>query len=297
MKLPNFLCIGAAKCGTTTIFDILKQHNEVYTPSFKEPHFFDIESVYRNGLDWYQKTYFSKVSDEKIIADFTPSYLYEKNAPKRIFNSLGSGVKFIVLLRNPVDRAYSHYLHTKRDEYENLSFQQALLEESRRLEKAKESDDYLTELRLSYVKQGLYGRMLSNYFNYFQRENFLIIHFEEEFINKREETIKRILEFLSLDTTQKLNIHLRSNQASEARFKFIKRFMRRKGWWRETLKALIPSLKVRQIIKNRLQRLNIRSFTPKEIPVKHQKQIFEEYFEDDVIELEDLLNRKMNWDN
>ena len=160
MSLPNFMCIGAAKSGTTSLYDILRQHSDVFIPSFKEPHFFDIPSVYNNGVSWYKKTYFSSVKKEKCIGDFTPTYLFEGDAPQRIFNDLGRDVKFIVILRNPVDRAYSHYLHSKRDCYDLLPFKDTLVKEKERLEMAMNVDDYLSKLRFSYIKQGLYAEML-----------------------------------------------------------------------------------------------------------------------------------------
>jgi len=99
MSLPNFMCIGAAKSGTTSLYDILKQHSDVFIPSFKEPHFFDISTVYEHGVSWYEKTYFSGVKKEKCIGDFTPTYLFDKYAPERILALLGEGVKFIIILR------------------------------------------------------------------------------------------------------------------------------------------------------------------------------------------------------
>ena len=89
MSLPNFMCIGAAKSGTTTLYDILKQHPEIFIPAFKEPHFFDIPENYNNGIELYERNYFRK-ADNRIIADFTPSYFFEKEAPKRIFKDIGS---------------------------------------------------------------------------------------------------------------------------------------------------------------------------------------------------------------
>ena len=97
MSLPNFMCIGAAKCGTTSLYDILKQHTDVFIPSFKEPHFFDISTVYENGISWYEKTYFRGVKEEKCIGDFTPTYLFDKNAPQRISSNLGNNLKFIII--------------------------------------------------------------------------------------------------------------------------------------------------------------------------------------------------------
>jgi hypothetical protein len=284
------MCIGAAKSGTTSLYDILMQHSDIFLPSFKEPHFFDIPSVYQNGIEWYKKTYFQSVKNEKCIGDFTPTYLFEERAPERILNDLGVNMKFIIILRNPVDRAYSHYLHSNRDEHENLSFKEALsLEKSRVNEK-----DYLSYLRLSYSGQGMYCQMLTRYFKFFPKDNFLIINFEEEFVSQRESTINKIFNFLELDY-EVLDINLSSNKASKAKSTWLKKVMKKTGWWRVLIKRMIPSLKIRQIIKNRIQRANITTFTPSKLSSLEKKELFNLFFKDDVGKLELLLNKRMNW--
>ena len=200
MSLPNFMCIGASKSGTTSLYDILKQHSDIFLPSFKEPHFFDIPLVYEHGISWYVKTYFSGVKKEKCIGDFTPTYLFDKYAPERILSSLGKNVKFIIILRNPVDRAYSHYLHSKRDLHEHLSFEDALKK------KVDEKNNYLTYLRTSYVEQGKYADMLQRYFALFSKDNFLILHFEEDFVAAREQTMVKVFKFLILPNIFQLAI-------------------------------------------------------------------------------------------
>ena len=294
MSLPNFMCIGAAKSGTTTLYDILRQHPDVFIPAFKEPHFFDIPANYKNGIAWYERTYFKSVKNEKCIADFTPSYFFEANTAKRIYNDLGEDVKFIVILRNPVDRAYSHYLHSLRDEREELIFSDAIEIEKQRLSNYKKNNDVLNYLRHSYISQSMYGSMLQFYLKDFPIENFLIIHFEKEFIAQRKQTIKKVLNFLDLDDEVELKIDLKSNPASKARSKTIKRMMQKTGWWRTILKIILPS-QIRQIMKNRIQRANISSFTPEPIQEEERKRIFLNYFSDDIKMLEKLLNKKMNW--
>ena len=294
MSLPNFMCLGAAKSGTTTLYDILRQHPDVYIPSFKEPHFFDIPENYKNGINWYGKNYF-KNANQKIVADFTPSYFFDKEAPKRIFESLGGKVKFVVILRNPVDRAYSHYLHSKRDDHEDLEFKEALMNESSRLKKYEENGDYLSYLRQSYVSQGLYFDMLERYLEYFSLDNFLIIHFEDEFIKHREETMIKILNFLEIENFD-LKIDIKSNPASQEKSKTLKRIMKKRGWWRILLKKMIPSLKIRQIIKNRIQRANISAFTPEKLSIIQRKMMYDNYFKEDIIAIEEVIDRKMYWD-
>ena len=288
MSLPNFMCIGAAKSGTTSLYDILKQHSDVFIPSFKEPHFFDISTVYEHGISWYDKTYFSGVKKEKCIGDFTPTYLFDKYAPERIFSSLGKNVKFIIILRNPVDRAYSHYLHSKRDLHEHLSFEDALKK------KVDEKNNYLTYLRTSYVEQGRYADMLQRYFALFSKNNFLILHFEEDFVAAREQTMVKVFKFLNLKE-EDIDFNIRSNKASKAKFMWLKSFMQKTGWWRQIIKNIFPSLKIRQIIKNRIQRLNITTFTPPKLSDEERKNILNHYFCKDIKTVEGLLAREMNW--
>ena len=294
MSLPNFICLGAAKSGTTTLHDILRQHPEIYVPAFKEPHFFDIPENYENGIDWYQKNYF-KNANKKVIAEFTPSYFFDKEVPERIFNNLGSEVKFVVLLRHPVDRAYSHYLHSKRDEHEELDFVESLNQEEDRLSHYIENKDYLSYLRNSYISQGLYGDMVERYLKYFKLENFMFIHFEKEFLLKRDKTIHRVLNFLDIDSQIELQTDLRSNPSSKEKSKTLKRIMKKKGWWRTIIKWLLPSIQFRQIIRNRIQRLNIKEYRAEKISEELKSKLFSSYFRDNIDKFERLTDKKMNW--
>ena len=294
MSLPNFMCLGAAKSGTTTLYDILRQHPDIYIPSFKEPHFFDIPENFVNGLQWYQKTYFKK-ADKKIIADFTPSYFFAKDSPKRIFESLGGEIKFLVVVRHPVERAYSHYLHSKRDSHEPESFNKALKLEFKRLNQHLAQSDYLSYLRHSYIHQGLYSKMLERYLQYFRLENFLFISFEDEFLKDTDVTIKKILDFLEIDSTISLNTKIKSNPSSKERSRTLKRIMKKTGWWRVFFKKIIPSLKTRQIIKNRIQRINIKEFKPQQLSEEIKLDLLERYFRDDISIFERIINKKMNW--
>ena len=294
MNLPNFICLGATKSGTTTLYDILRQHPEIYVPAFKEPHFFDIPENYKNGIDWYQKNYFKNVN-KKVIAEFTPSYFFDKEVPERIFNNLGSEVKFVVLLRHPVDRAYSHYLHSKRDEHEELDFVESLNQEEDRLSRYIENKDYLSYLRNSYISQGLYGDMVERYLKYFKLENFMFIHFEKEFLLKRDKTIHRVLNFLDIDSQIELQTDLRSNPSSKERSKTLKRIMKKKGWWRTIIKWLLPSIQFRQIIRNRVQRLNIKEYRAEKISEELKSKLFSSYFRDNIDKFERLTDKKMNW--
>jgi len=294
MTLPNFMCLGAAKSGTTTLYDILRQHPDIYIPAFKEPHFFDIPENYKNGIEWYKRNYFRN-ANKKIIADFTPSYFFEKEAPKRIFKNLGRDMKFLVVFRNPVDRAYSHYLHSKRDDHESENFEKSLELEVSRLKKHENQSDYLSYLRHSYVHQGLYAQMIDRYLQYFSLDNFLFIHFDDELLQERELTINRILEFLEIDSSILLRTDIRSNPSSQEKSKPLKKLMNKRGWWRDVIKFMIPSVQLRQIIRNRIQRINITEFKAQQLSQEVKLHLLEKYFRKDISDLEKTLNKKMNW--
>lgn len=151
--LPNFLIVGAAKSGTTSIFKYLNQHPQVFIPKKKECRFFsDIPSDFvglqtphaikvmdetRNIIIRNIKEYealFSEVRNEKAIGDVSPDYLYYyRNSIKNIKRHLGDRIKIIIILRNPIERAYSAYLHLRRENLDDLSFEEAIRSEPDRI--------------------------------------------------------------------------------------------------------------------------------------------------------------------
>src|SRR5262249_39356681 len=112
---PDFLIIGAQKSGTTALVKFLNKHLFVKIPK-EEIHFFDLH--YDKGVDWYQQQFSQKQSSLEVIGEKSPYYLFHPTAPKYV-QELYPKMKLIVILRNPVDRAYSQYWHNLRyHEYE-----------------------------------------------------------------------------------------------------------------------------------------------------------------------------------
>lgn len=296
MNLPNTMIIGAAKSATTSLYDLLKNHENIFAPSFKEPHFFNFDDNYLNGLDWYSKTYFSGVRKERIILDCTPTYLYSKNAAKRIFNSLGNNMKFIVVLRNPVDRAYSHFLHSKRDGFEKLKFSKALADEKFRLVDAKNNNDFLTELRFSYIAQGMYFNMLTNYLEFYSLDNFLILDFDNDIKNGLKSGLRKMSKFLNLNLSS-IDTNFHSNKSSKARFPFLKNILKSKGLFRNMAKKIIFSTKTRQLLKNKINRLNEKEHNFSKLSEELKSSLMQSYFDEDINLLESLINEQKNWNN
>ena len=293
MSLPNYLFIGAAKSATTTFFDILKKHEDIFVPKFKEPHFFNIDENYLKGLDWYKKTYFKDINNESIIIDFTPTYLYYKLCAERIFDSLGPNVKFVIILRNPVDRAYSHYNHSKRDGHEVSSFEDAIKLENERIEKFRDKNDFLSELRCSYISQGLYFEMISAYLKYFDLNNFFIINFESEVVQNLDQTVLKLSKFLKIDLSN-LDYEIHSNKSGKPKYKLLQNIITNNNLFRKILKMIVPQ-KQRQIIRNKIKNFNKEDFVYLQLSEEKRRQLFEKYYRKDIMKLENLIGKKMNW--
>ena len=203
MTLPNFLIIGSAKAGTTSLYVYLMQHPEIYMSPVKETHFFsfDNESKMTKGpgdpiykaitdVNDYQAL-FNDVRDEKAIGEASTSYLYRPEAPGRIHEMLPD-VKLIAILRNPVDRAFSAYMHVVRDERETAeNFEKALaLEENR---KAANWDPIW-----HFTSVGHYYEQLERYFKVFKRDQIKIYLYEDLNLNK-DNLLKDIFNFLGVN--------------------------------------------------------------------------------------------------
>ena len=204
-------------------------------------------------------------------------------------------MRFIIILRNPVDRAYSHYLHSKRDGYENKDFKDALACEKSRINASRKEDDILSELRFSYLAQGDYHRMLSDYLKYYSLDNFLIINFESEIANGLELTSKRISDFLDIDLSN-LDLDLHSNKSGKSRFAFLQKIMMKNGFWRQALKFCFSPI-TRQRIRNKIKNFNKINHDFKPLNQKIKIELYNKYFMEDVLSLEKLINRNLFWSN
>ena len=296
MRAANLFCIGCPKSGTTTLFKILCQHSQIHTPKFKEPFFFN-NSNYQNSIDWYAKTYYDDIKNEKWVLDFTPSYLYSDEALFRINEySKGKDLKFIVMLRNPVERAYSHYLHTLRDGLEDLDFNDAIQAESERL--LNYENNLLSQLKYSYIYQSLYHKHLSKYFESFGRNNFFVINYDSQLLDKSEFKlmISDLQNFLEIKI-ENLNIEIKENSASESRFKILQTLVNSNGLHKRLARLLFKSKLNRQILINKLRKLNEKKMVKKDVEAEFKKNLYDKYFHADVLKLESLLEKKLNWND
>ncbi|MCE2788621.1 MAG: sulfotransferase domain-containing protein [Saprospiraceae bacterium] len=198
-KNPDFLILGAQKAGTTSLHAYLNQHPDIIFHQVKEFHFFDIQ--YYRGFEWYSSLF--PVDATKITGEATPYYLFHPCVPERVKKHLPH-VKMIVLLRNPVDRAYSHFRHGLKYSHETVkSFEEAIGMEAQRLQGAEDQlldgslQKHASHLQHSYLTRGFYSVQIQRWFAHFPRSQFLFIQSEKLFVAPQEQ-LERVYRFLDI---------------------------------------------------------------------------------------------------
>lgn len=180
MSIPNFLVIGAKRCGTSWLDQQLRKHPDIYLPKKrKEIQFFDL--YYERGWDWYQSFFPTpqKVPQYSCVGEVASNYIYVPKVPELIYQHIPN-CQLILILRNPADRLYSQYGFKIRNEAYTGTF-----------------PEYLQQSEVP-LNRGFYGSQVQRYLQYFSQKKLLILVFEEVIRQPRTELMK-IFDFLSLD--------------------------------------------------------------------------------------------------
>lgn len=294
MTMPNFILIGAQKSGTTAIAHYLAQHPQVFMSPIKEPGFFDFEgeppgfkgpgdqelySSIVTNLGGYSKL-FEHASDEVAIGEATTWYLYSQKAPGRIKHYIPN-VKLIAVLRNPIDRAYSAYMHAVRDNRESLDFIDALKIEEKRI-----SDNW--EYLWHYSKIGYYSEQLQRYFSEFDQEQLRFYLFED--LNENPESLLRsIFHFLDVDQEFMPAEFKHLNVSGKKRSRFIDRLLKDSSPVKQVMKPLMPT-GLRRSLASKVRSLNLQKIEcPPEARV-HLRNVFKE----DILRVQEMIGRDLS---
>lgn len=203
---PGFLIIGAQKAATTTLFHYLGQHPQVILPLKKEIHYFDTK--YNNGSLWYRAHFplKNRISPDQITGEKSTDYIFHPLAAERIHSSTANP-RMIVLLRDPVRRAISHYHHNKRSGKEKRSMKPAFDEEQNMLSKWEPALSGGTIFhqkalknyhRYAYLKKGLYLEQIKRFHQYFGPDK-LLIESSENFLADPASFFQQVCTFLNID--------------------------------------------------------------------------------------------------
>ena len=206
-SMANCVIIGAQKAGSSSLHYYLSQHPQVQKTFGKEIHYFDGSitdnfDTFAKGENWY-RSHFPlnyNMAQNDICLDATPMYMFNPLVAKRMYQQIPNS-KIIVLLRNPVERAISHYFHTKKMGWETLPIEQALKQESARLQTALDKKDYKDKnFRVySYKKRGLYWQQIQQFLQYYPKDQFLFVQSEQLFRDPLH-VLSKIYEFLNIDS-------------------------------------------------------------------------------------------------
>lgn len=203
MTLPNLFIAGATKCGTTTLYHHFNQHPEIFMSPVKEPRFFCCPSPNLENFRYPQdqKEYenlFQNVSNERLIGEATPAYMHSTEAIERIQKKI-QAPKFIFSIRNPTDRAFSHYKMMYRKNIAGANFYHEFKKDIKRQSKIESS--YLTG---GIYGTGLYDHWLEKYIEAFGKENIYVMIFERWTKNPLAE-LNKCYSFLGVFEVRKIN--------------------------------------------------------------------------------------------
>lgn len=296
--LPDFIIAGAARSGTTTVFEALRSHPETFMPAVKEPQFFshnpDRPGFHRGNEPygpasiWTQnqgeyESYFEDDPDP-VQGEASVSYLYSPDAPGRIAETIPEA-KIIIQLRHPVDRAYSHYLQLVRDGREELSFREALDREQQRIEEG-------WEWFYHYKQAGHYGDQLERYLDAFAEEQLKIIRYDR-FDATPDSVLSEYLEFIGLANSDDINIgeyNVSGNVWSER----VARWLFRPGQTERSFFSIPPSAYPEWLVDagkglvRGLRSLNRRSTKRSLEPELYDELL--DYFQPQIEKLDELLD-------
>ncbi|WKN41473.1 sulfotransferase family protein [Tunicatimonas pelagia] len=290
---PNLFIPGAGRSGTTTLHYCLNQHPEIYMAQDKEPHFFSNDRTFQLLHEYYEPL-FRKGIGCRYRGEASVAYMSSTKAIKRIA-VWTQYPKFIFILRNPIDRAISHYCYRVGQGFENKSFKEAFSSSSTIQNKEN--------IHASYCTEGYYGQWLERYYHAFGKDAIHVIT-TEELSRHPEEAIASCFLFLGLPSLvdvviPKLNpsIQLKKPQL----YKNIVEMMSEKSesWWKKKYQELVPSrsrITIRRSVVRLLEYSKNKMFATKEPPLfdEETREWIANYYHSDVSNLKKATGRQFN---
>tara|TARA_R100001369_G_scaffold90716_1_gene130139 strand:- start:188 stop:1096 length:909 start_codon:yes stop_codon:yes gene_type:complete len=298
MRLPNFIVAGFPKCGSTALHYYLNEHPEIFMPKQKELHFFtshilqlqnkgsgdkEIKKTQIKTLEAYKNCY-GGVNAETAIGDASPSYLNYPSEFEKIRDRLNNP-KVIILLRDPIKRAHSNYLHLVRSHRETLGFYDALMEENKRKE-LNYSDFWY------YTFNSLYFDKIKAAKTIFDE---VLIITQEELSNNTESAIKKVFQFLEVDSNFKpSNLDKRYNPGGTYKDNLITKLIFKENSFKTAIKKSFPiPVWVKHLKQRIIKRFKVK--TP-EMDIKTERYLLE-VFKNDVNKIKTLSVDVSEWNS
>jgi len=293
-RMPNFLIVGAAKAGTTSLYDYLRQHPDIFMPEWKELSFFIGDACgplhkVRNPAYYYKV--FSGAKQHKAIGEASTSYLYDRGAPAIIKSKLGA-VKILIILRDPVAMSYSLYNHQSRKEGETITnFEAALAaEEKRRQDPIFKKKCYGWHANYYYFSRGLYSEQVQRYLTVFGKDHVKIFLFDELAKNALG-VVQEAYRFLDVDDAFVPNLRVHNPAGGIIS---IPRFWQDTGLFLKTFQFVFSKNFIKKI--PHLLR-NIGRKPPPPLKPDTERSLRQRFY-DDICRLEQLIGKDLSaWKN
>lgn len=283
---PNFFIVGAAKSGTTSLAENLRQHPQVFFSSFKEPSYFVKDAGYKDFNEY--TALFQKAGDAIAIGEASTGYLFDKSAPYAIKEHFPEA-KIIIILRNPVDMAFSYWNYMRTIGNESKSFEEAISEG----ERAYRKTDYFKKKCINwwasylYLERALYSQQVRRYVDVFGKGRVKIYIFEE-FIKNLKDSYRDLFLFLGVDGFFTPNFRI-SNEGGEVRFRFLKNIINSRH---PMLKQFFPAAMRERM---RMFLLGLNTMKSKKVKMNPDtRQRLDSFFEEDIRNIETLIERRIN---
>ncbi len=302
MKKLDFIIIGAQKSATTSLFKYLQPHPKIFMPPDKEAPFFSSETLYAKGWNTFASDYFENAVEDQFWGTASPQYMGNPLVPERIHQQM-SDVKLIALLRDPIDRAFSHYTMSSRRGFESRSFDHAVddlcqgeaIDNARMvmpvLEQGKSNEDESGH----YLVWGEYGRILKQFQCYFPNNQLLVL-FMEEMAADPISTYHRVMGFIGIDDG-----YIPSNVGTVYHKGGMKQIV--PDNWRTAVKTnplfrlfweRVPD-RLRSNIRYWYDQKNVKQGSGETGPSESARQKLIDYFAADVEQLEEIIDRPVPW--
>jgi hypothetical protein len=295
VMLPNLLVVGAPKAGTTSLHNYFRHHPQIYTPSVKSHHYFSHECLGKrvNGpgdlnaissicrsLEDYKKRFEGSPLSARIISDHSPSYLYfADHCIQKIKHTLETNVKVIILIRNPVKRAFSNYMHLFNSGREKLSFWDALQAEEQR-ERDAWSDFWM------YKRHSLYSEKIQRYLEAFGELRVKVI-IQEELAADGAAIMRGVFEFLGVSSIADSEIFTTIHNKGGAHKNSLAKIVDESDWVIPAVKLILPRSTQQKLREMKSRYTSSKKIQPKQIDEK-SSEFLQQYFEEDIKKVERL---------